>query len=322
MSDFVKLYGSILDSSVWATSKDTRLLWITMMAMANRHGIVEASVGGLARRAGLTREECEASLEVLSAPDPDDKSGVDEGRRIRKVERGWHLTNHATYRELRTDTQVKTAERVRNHRERKKADEQRVTVTHVTEVTQRNAPSRQVLADRDRERDLDQRKPPPKDLTGSAHETPSVVVGETSIAQGQQQEWQERSTATPCPTDLPEKLMAKGVHIELAQHLKVDVWSVEHELRKFRDFWVVGKNAGQSRSFWAGKARQWVIDAAAQNKLTPPGALQHTERPLTAEQRDRVKRAIEGTSPARRATAGPSLVATVLPLPTAAGGSS
>lgn len=183
MSDFVKLYGSILDSSVWATSKDTRLVWITMMAMANRHGIVEASVGGLARRAGVTREECEAALEVLSSPDEDDKSGVDEGRRIRKVERGWHLTNHATYRELRTDTQVKTAERVRNHRGRKAAAQTRsVTVTPVTLVTPNNAPSRHVRADRDRERDQDQETkpeiarardaapPPPALAKGTAHE--------------------------------------------------------------------------------------------------------------------------------------------------------
>lgn len=89
--------------------------------------------------------------------------------------------------------------------------------------------------------------------------------------------WEERSTATPCPTDLPEKLIAKGVHVELAQHLRADVESIVHELKKFRDFWVVGRNAGQSRSFWAGKARQWVIDQAAQNKLTPPGAIEHGE---------------------------------------------
>ena len=71
--------------------------------------------------------------------------------------------------------------------------------------------------------------------------------------------------------DLPEKLEALGVHIELAQHLKVDPESVLHELRQFRDTWVVGKLAGQSRSHWAGKARQWVIDQANQNKLTTPG---------------------------------------------------
>lgn len=83
---------------------------------------------------------------------------------------------------------------------------------------------------------------------------------------------ENRSRATPCPMDLPEKLEALGVHLELAQHLKVDPECVSHELRQFRDTWVVGKLAGQSRAHWAGKARQWVIDQASQNKLTTPGS--------------------------------------------------
>ncbi len=83
---------------------------------------------------------------------------------------------------------------------------------------------------------------------------------------------ENRSRATPCPMDLPEKLEALGVHLELAQHLKVDPECVSHELRQFRDTWVVGKLAGQSRAHWAGKARQWVIDQASQNKLTAPGS--------------------------------------------------
>ena len=90
-----------------------------MLAMADAKGFVEASVGGLARRAQVQREECEAALRVLLSPDPDDKSGIDEGRRIKPCPRGWLITNHSHYRDLRTDKQAKTAERVRRHREKK-----------------------------------------------------------------------------------------------------------------------------------------------------------------------------------------------------------
>ena len=38
---FVKLHGSILDSSVWGESKATRLVWITMLAMADGEGTVD-----------------------------------------------------------------------------------------------------------------------------------------------------------------------------------------------------------------------------------------------------------------------------------------
>lgn len=331
MRDFAKVYSTILDSSVWGESKDVKILWITLLAMgANTGGLVEASVGGLARRAGLTREECEVALAVLLSPDPDDKSGVDEGRRIQETERGWRITNHNFYRDFRTDAQVQNAERqqrFRNNHPKPKKPKTAASLPTVTSVTRNEVtpPNAQSRTDQDRERDLEQTKPPPKDLTGqSAGRPPVVVVGEGSKAsEPAPVEVLDRPSATPCPLDLVERLTAKGVHTELAQQLKVDVESVVHELKKFRDFWVVGKGSGQSRSFWAGKARQWVVDTAAQNKLTPSGALQHAERPLTPEQRDRVKRAIEGSgAPRRGSAAGPSLVATVLPIPTAAGGSS
>ncbi|MES1188660.1 MAG: DnaT-like ssDNA-binding domain-containing protein [Myxococcales bacterium] len=113
------------------------MVWITMLAMADQDGHVEASVGGLTRRANVTREECEQALSVLSSPDPDDKSGVDDGRRIRKVGRGWSITNHRQYREMRTRKQIEGAQRVRKHRAK--------GVT-CNDVTSDNAPSASAAA--------------------------------------------------------------------------------------------------------------------------------------------------------------------------------
>lgn len=155
MSGFVKLYASILDSSIWAESKETRLVWVTMLAMADQHGDVEASVGGLARRAAVTRDECEAALLALSSPDPDDKSGVDEGRRIQKTDRGWFITNHAKYREFRTDKQVRDAERQQRKRDRERESE---SVTSRA-VTPGHEPSQPVAPEADREAESDQRQP-------------------------------------------------------------------------------------------------------------------------------------------------------------------
>lgn len=133
---FVKLYGSILDSTVWLEKSGTRILWITMLAMADDAGFVMASVPGLAKRAGVTREECETGLDVLLAPDRDSRTPAHEGRRVEKVEGGWLILNHRKYRDLRTDAQIATAERVRKHREKHRGD---VTVTDVTAC---NAPKR------------------------------------------------------------------------------------------------------------------------------------------------------------------------------------
>lgn len=113
---FVKLYGSILDSTIWLESLPTKVVWITMLAMADADGCVAASVPGLTRRAGVTRPECETALRVLVAPDTDSKTPDYEGRRIEEIEGGWVILNHRKYREMRTPKQVSDAARQALHR--------------------------------------------------------------------------------------------------------------------------------------------------------------------------------------------------------------
>jgi hypothetical protein len=87
-----------------------------MLLMCDRHGFVRASVGGLARAANVTREECLDALNVLSSPDSDDSSGVDEGRRIRPVQGGWIITNHDKYRNLERSSEGEEKERERKRK--------------------------------------------------------------------------------------------------------------------------------------------------------------------------------------------------------------
>lgn len=132
MSGFVKLHETILDSSVWAEPHATRIVWITMLAMADGDGIVQASTSGVARRAVVSREECEAALATLLSPDPDSRDGT-TGERLEKVPGGWLILNHAQYRERRTQAQLETASRVRQHRKRRA-----LHVTGSNKVTARN----------------------------------------------------------------------------------------------------------------------------------------------------------------------------------------
>lgn len=117
---FVKIYGSLVFSSVWRESKDTKILWVTMLALADPTGFVEGSVSGIAHVAGLTREECVASLDSLMKPDPDSKTPDNEGRRIEAVARGWRILNYEMYREMRTRSQEDAARRQRDSRARRR----------------------------------------------------------------------------------------------------------------------------------------------------------------------------------------------------------
>lgn len=140
MSNYVKLFGSILDSTVWKLPPAITKVWITMLAMADRDGIVEASVPGVAHRAIVPLAVAEKAIAIFQAPDPHSKTPDKEGRRIEAVPRGWRLINFESYRELQSldDRRKKNADRQQRHRDRHKA-------TGVTpDVTLRNASSHSV----------------------------------------------------------------------------------------------------------------------------------------------------------------------------------
>lgn len=123
---FVKIYGTILDSSVWGEPAPIVKVWMTLLVMADKNGIVRASLPGLARRAVVDLADAEAAIAKFLAPDPysQDKhrSPDSDGRRIEVVPEGWRLINHAHYRDMRTDKQVSDAERIREKRERGEYD--------------------------------------------------------------------------------------------------------------------------------------------------------------------------------------------------------
>ena len=118
---FVKLFSSILDSSIWAEDDATVRVWITMLAMCDRNGMVWASSSGIAARARKTPEETRAALALLSAPDPDSRTLAHEGRRVERVDGGYLVLNYAKYRETRDaeERRLQTVAAVRRHRANK-----------------------------------------------------------------------------------------------------------------------------------------------------------------------------------------------------------
>ena len=99
MTGFALLWQKTLYSSLWVNeSKETRLLFITMLMLKNSSGVIQASIVGLADAAKITPDECKASLKILMSPDPNDTSKVEEGKRIKEVPGGWQIINSDLYR--------------------------------------------------------------------------------------------------------------------------------------------------------------------------------------------------------------------------------
>lgn len=135
---FVKLHGTILSSSIWLESTETRIVWITMLAMADENGIVHASVGGLAHQARVSREACETALALFLGPDSDSRDGS-TGERIEKVPGGWLILNHANYRDRQTKQQILTAARVAKHRGKHRVTGNDVTPGNATSPSEAEA---------------------------------------------------------------------------------------------------------------------------------------------------------------------------------------
>lgn len=123
---YVKLFESILRSTVWMLPPPHIKVWITFLLLSDREGYVRCSVPGLAKEAGITPDECRAAIAALEAPDPDSQSKEEGGRRIIRLnadEPVWFVVNYSKYRDLR-DTAARTEymrEYMRDYRSRNEA---------------------------------------------------------------------------------------------------------------------------------------------------------------------------------------------------------
>ena len=128
MTGFTKLFAGIVDSTVWREAMHVKVVWVTMLAKADRNGVVSASLPGLADAARVSIEECEEALARLKAPDKYSRTKLYEGRRVEECDGGWLLLNHGKYRKLQIEDERRIAvrEAVARHRQ-KKADEKVIT---------------------------------------------------------------------------------------------------------------------------------------------------------------------------------------------------
>lgn len=121
---FVKLDCGILDSSLWTETADTRIVFVTLLAMADESGFVHATRSAVVRRANLPEASVLTALEALSRPDANDRSGVEGGRRIEEIQGGFNVVNYERYRNAcNSDVRkANTRERVARYRSKKKAE--------------------------------------------------------------------------------------------------------------------------------------------------------------------------------------------------------
>lgn len=137
MTGFTKLFSSIVDSTIWREDAETKVVWVTLLAKADRNGVVSMSLPGLADASRVSLAKCKDALRLFLEPDEYSRTKDFDGRRIMETDGGWILLNYAKYRKVRDqdEARIATAERVRRHREKYKVTGE---VTNVTDVTRCN----------------------------------------------------------------------------------------------------------------------------------------------------------------------------------------
>jgi len=126
---FTKLHATIIHSSIWQEPPVTRVVWVTMLAMADANGIVHASVSGLARAANVTRKDCQDALASFLGPDPDSRDKT-TGERIEEIDGGWFIINHAKYRDKQSREQEMAAIRAQRYRDKRSVTHNEITPNH------------------------------------------------------------------------------------------------------------------------------------------------------------------------------------------------
>ena len=98
---YVKVFGKILDSSIWLAPDPHRIAWITLLAAMNQDGFAAfASHRNLAARARISDEDAAAAVASFAAPDLDSADPENDGRRIERVPGGYLVLNADKYRKI------------------------------------------------------------------------------------------------------------------------------------------------------------------------------------------------------------------------------
>ena len=122
---YAKVFAQMLDSSI-ADDWRVRHVFMDMLVLADRHGIVDMTREAISRRTGIPVDIIEMAVEVLEAPDPSGRRPDHEGRRIVRLDShrdwGWLIVNYDYYRKLRDEEERTLQNREAKRRQRMSAN--------------------------------------------------------------------------------------------------------------------------------------------------------------------------------------------------------
>ncbi len=99
-----KIHQQFFDSSVMDESVATRYVFMCLIVLADKHGIVDVTQKALSRRIAVPPPTLSRALARLTGPDPESRTPDHDGRRIVPLDPerswGWKVVNAARYARL------------------------------------------------------------------------------------------------------------------------------------------------------------------------------------------------------------------------------
>lgn len=103
---YAKIFSQIYDSSL-VEDYPTRCVFMDLLILANRHGVVDMTPEAIARRTNAPIATITSALAKLSQPDPRSRTNAEDGRRIVLLDEhrdwGWQIVNFVQYHKMRTE---------------------------------------------------------------------------------------------------------------------------------------------------------------------------------------------------------------------------
>jgi hypothetical protein len=103
MTGYAPLFDSLTTGTLCGKWPDIGL-WPIVLAMANKHGVLDVTPTYISSVTGLVVEEVSACMARFCEPDPYSRTATEDGRRLMLLEPdrrawGWRIVNHGLYRE-------------------------------------------------------------------------------------------------------------------------------------------------------------------------------------------------------------------------------
>lgn len=121
---YTKVFRSIYDGTL-ADNWKAMVTFQQLLILADADGVVDMTIGAIARTTGIPLEILNEGIAHLEQPDPQSRTPDMQGRRIAKIDPhrgwGWFLVNFKKYKEMRTREEKRDADRERMRQKRQHA---------------------------------------------------------------------------------------------------------------------------------------------------------------------------------------------------------